>query len=123
TVSELREADLRQALAREGSVMRGKAPDEARPLGSVAEPARQHVVAHGRAADQVELLEDHADLAANLAKGAGIGPGHRLPGDPHGAGRRLDEAVDRAEERRLARPAAADDHDELAGLNAEINPV
>ena len=117
------ETDLGQALLREGPVRRREAPDEARPLRDVAEPARQHVVEHGGAADQVELLEDHADLTADLTEGVGLGAGDRLAGHAHRPGGRLDEAIDRAEEGRLARPAGPDDHDELAGLDDEVDPV
>jgi hypothetical protein len=80
---EVGEADLREAVAGESPVPRREAPDEARPLGDVAEPARQHVVEDRGAPHEVELLEDHADLPAHQTESAGIRPRHELARDPH----------------------------------------
>src|SRR5439155_390510 len=49
--------------------------------------------------------------------------GHGASGDADDARRRLDQPVDRAQERRLAGPALAEDDDELAGADGEVDPL
>jgi hypothetical protein len=68
------------------------------------------------------VLEDHADAPV-----LGLDPGavacHRPPGDRHAARVRLLEAGDHAQERRLARPAGAEQRDELALRHFERRAV
>jgi hypothetical protein len=120
---QMGEAHLAQAVEGEVAVAGGEAAEQARQRGHVAEPAGQHVVEHGGAAHEVELLEDHPDLPARRPQRGGIGAGHGAAGHPHAARGRLDQPVDRAQERRLARSAAAEDHHELAGPDDEIDAV
>ena len=69
-VDVLAQADAIEQL--EGLVDVGlrKAAQERAPERHVAQPARQHVLHHGQALDQRELLEDHADAPARLAQTA-----------------------------------------------------
>ena len=123
TVGEVREAHLRQALEREPLLARREAADEARQRRHVAEPSREDVVQHRRAAHEVELLEDHPDLAPDLAQLGRTRTRDGATGDPDDTCRRVDQPVDRAQERRLARPAPAEDDDELARADGEIDAV
>src|SRR5207247_18040 len=50
-------------------------------------------------------------------------PPESASGDADDARRRLDQPVDRAQERRLASPALAEDDDELAGADGEVDPL
>ena len=81
----------------------------------------QNVLERRRAGDEVEGLEDHADLAAELAQ--------RLAGElgnvrvVHGqfALGDVDHAVDGADQRGFARAGEADDGDEFALLELEVD--
>ena len=117
------EAHAAEALAGERPVGGGKAPEEAWQRGHVAEPAGQHVVQHGGATHEVELLEDHADLPAGRPQLGGAGAGDRAARHPNAAGGGLDQTVQRPEQRRLAAAAAAEDHDELARRDGEVDAV
>ncbi len=121
TVGEVREAHLRQALEREPLLARREAADEARKRRHVAEPSREDVVQHRGATHEVELLEDHPDLAPDLAQLGGVATGHGATSDTDPTRRRLGQPVDRAQERGLAGPAPAEDDDELARADGEID--
>ena len=71
---EVGEADLRETVAGESPVPRRETSDEARPLGDVPEPARQHVVEDGGAPHEVELLEDHPICRRTRRKAPGSVP-------------------------------------------------
>ena len=95
-------------------VFLGEAIDQTPGGIHVAQPAGQDVGQHAGASDQVELLEDHADPAPDLAQvllrsGRHV---HAVPDDP--ARGRLDQAVDAAQQGGLARAAQADDRQELS---------
>ncbi|HQP87858.1 MAG TPA: hypothetical protein PLL76_16530, partial [Thermoanaerobaculia bacterium] len=62
---------------------------------------------------EVELLEDHPDLAAQRAKLGPLGAGHLPAEDRDLPFRRVDETVDTAQERRLPRAGEAEDGQEL----------
>ena len=86
----------------------------------MAEPAGQDVPHHREPLDQVELLEDEAD--PGLERGAARGseaPVTVVPSTtmlpPVGA----EQAVEAAQQGRLAGAAAADDADELTGWDLE----
>ena len=91
-----------------------KAAQQGSPERDVAQPARQHVLHHGQALDQGEFLEDHADAAARLAQAAARQAGELEVAQEHLAGGRLDQAVDAADQRRLAGAGGADQADDLA---------
>ncbi len=106
-------------------VLAGEAADADQGLGDVAEG--------GHVRPEVELLEDHADVAAHRADGAG-GQAHALARRAEGvaeglavdldqaAGRLLEEG-DAAEQRRLARARRADDAGDLAARRREVDAV
>ena len=75
-----------------------EAAQERAPERDVAEPARQHVLHHGQALDQGELLEDHADAPARLAQtrratGAVISRSPRKTWPEVGSTRRLTQRI------------------------------
>ncbi len=73
----------------------------------------RHVVEHAHVAEQVELLEHHADLAALLLQDAlVVGDFHAADGDAAAVVRL--QPVDGAQQRGLARAGGADDHGDLA---------
>ena len=85
---------------------------------------QQHVLARGEVRQQLEALEDEADLLAAEQGEAVLR--HRLDGgavDQDLARGRAVEAGHQGEERRLAAPRGAEDGDELAGLDREIDMV
>src|SRR3546814_20159927 len=70
-----------------------------------------------------DLLEDHADLAAQIAK-AGLGEFAGLDAiDDDAAGRGLLEAVDEADQGRFAGPGAADNAGNAALCNRQVDAV
>ena len=83
--------------------------------------AERDVLEHGLVGEQVERLEDHADV------GSAAGPAPCLP--PAAACRRLRslpeldrlEPVDRPAQRRLARAGRADHDDDLAVVNRQVD--
>ena len=79
----------------------------------VAEPSGQHVGDHLRAVHEIEMLEDHADPATDQAEVL-LGRRRYILAVPEDAsGGRLDQAIDAAQEGRLARPRQTDDGQEL----------
>ena len=91
-----------------------------RPARDVGPEA--HVLERREAGEQVEGLEDEGDgVPPDLGE---LAPGHpleRLPGDRDPALRRRVERADEVEERRLAAARGAEDDDELAGTDAEVD--
>ena len=79
--------------------------------------------------EEVELLEDHADVAAQLERPAALARSRRqarpvLDAEhAHRALGRLLEQVDRAQQRRLARAGRAEDDDVLAGVDGQVDAV
>ena len=89
-----------------------------------------HVVQHGQVREQVEALEDEADpgplaqdrALAQLVQPAADGPdADQLAVDADEAGVQLLQVVDRAQQRRLARPGRAEDDGDLALLDVEVD--
>src|SRR5918992_2014951 len=72
--------------------------------------------------EQVELLEDHADLRPHLVDGL-AGLGDRLAVEPHVPLVDPLEAVDTAQHRRLAGARRPRDHHDLAAVDRQIDPV
>ncbi len=70
---------------------------------------QRHVAVNGARAQKVEVLEDHPDIAANVAQIGRAGASDIVPGDRHAARGRLLQPVDHAQERRLAGARAPDD--------------
>ena len=66
-----------------------------------------------------EILEHRRD--AERQRRAGIGQRDRLAAERHGAGARLMHAGQDLDERRFARAVVADERDDLAGMNVEID--
>jgi hypothetical protein len=79
--------------------------------------------------EEVELLKDHADVPAQLQRPAALHLDTPEAGpvlDPEHAHRsfaRLLQQVDRAQQRRLARPGRAEDHDVLARVHDQVDAV
>ena len=120
-LGEVAEADLIQTHPRQLAVGVRKAAEQARDRRHVAETAGEHVVDRGSAPHQVELLEDHADLPADLAHRDRAGAGESAAGDADGAGRRLDEPIETAQEGRLAGAASPEDDDEFAARDRKVD--
>ena len=78
------------------------------------------ILGDGHVREQADALEDIADPPAQRGCGAG---GDVLPVQQHLAGRRLDQPVDRLEQRRLARSRRADERNEAAGRDGEVDAV
>jgi hypothetical protein len=78
------------------------------------------VLERGEVREQVERLEHHADLAADGGDVADV-VGELDAVDDDLAALVLLEAVDRADEGRLARARRAEDDDHLAGLHREVD--
>ena len=69
--------------------------------------AEHHVLEHGEAVDQHEVLVHHADAGAIASRG--LSDAHRLAVDADLAGVGLVEAVEDGHQRRLAGAVLADD--------------
>jgi hypothetical protein len=78
------------------------------------------VLQHAQVREQVELLEDHADLAANFLDVAEV-VGELDPVHDDAAAVVLLEPVDAADHGRLPRARRAADHDDLLPVDAEID--
>ena len=86
------------------------------------EQAVGDVVERGLATEQVELLEDEADPPCAQRGQPPVGHArHVVPGDPDGPLGRPVERAEEVQERRLARAGRADDRDELAALDPEVD--
>ena len=81
------------------------------------------VVVDSSRAQQVEVLEDHADVLARLAQLFLAHGRHVLTVDDDLAGRRALEHVDAADQRGLACAAEADDTEDLAALDRQVNAL
>ena len=79
------------------------------------------VAQHRALLEQVEALEDHADVLPGLEQVAAAELRHVAPVDAHRAGGRPLEEVDTAHERALAGAAQADDAEDLPVLDAEVD--
>ena len=79
------------------------------------------VAQHRALLEQVEALEDHADVLPGLEQVAAAELHHVAPVDAHRAGGRPLEEVDTAHERALAGAAQADDAEDLPVLDAEVD--
>ena len=88
-----------------------------------AERARQHVLHHREPADQPELLEYEPDAAAQLAHLAAAGARDLAAEHLDRARRGRDEAVERAQQRGLARPGCAEDGEHLPGGHRQVDRV
>ncbi len=92
-----------------------------------------HVLQHGHVREEVEVLEDHADLGPEGADDIGLlhdepallvlAVSHFLAVHQDGALVHLFEEVDHPEQRRLARARRADDDDPLPLLDIEVHLV
>jgi hypothetical protein len=108
---------------RAGDVLRRVAAQQRGHEADRTQSPRQQVLHHGQSIHQVELLEDHADAAPGLTQFA-----RRQADDVGGAetdapGRRLDQPVDAADERALARTGSADDGNDLGPVDGEADAV
>ncbi len=88
------------------------------------------VLERGEVREEVEVLKDDADLGAALEHlllaqlvefAAALLVADQLPVDGHRAGVDRLEVVDGAQQRRLARTARAEDRDDLAGRDREVD--
>jgi len=108
------EADADEELAGAGGRFRFAQPEDFdRGEGEVAED--------GQVGEQVKALEDHADLGAVEGEG---GPGsRRRPSNQIFAGVGGFEEVDAADEGGLAGAGGADDAEDFAGGDVEVDPA
>ena len=81
------------------------------------------VAPHGARGEEVELLEDHPDVAAYLAQGALRQRADLAAGDGDGAARGPVEGVDQAQQGRLAGPGVAHHPEHLALGHVEVDLV
>ena len=79
------------------------------------------VAPHGARAEQVELLEDHADPQPHLAQLALLQAGDLPAADPHAARGGGLERVDQPHERGLPGAGVAHDADDLTGLDRQVD--
>ena len=87
----------------------------------VTESADEHIAKHAHPAHEIELLKDHAGLAADAPQITAAG-GHDLPAtNKDAAGGRTHELVQRPKERRLPRPGESDGGDERAFGDVQID--
>jgi hypothetical protein len=108
-------------------------PDEPQDLGDLPADDRSpgagdlqrvgDVVVHGAVRQQLEVLEDGPDPAAQVRDAPLRQAVDVVAGDKHLAARRLDLADQRPDQGRLAAPRRADDERELAALDAERDPL
>ena len=98
---------------------RAPRPRALRQLAHLARRQRD-VVEHGEVREEVELLEHHPRLAADLLDVADV-VGQLDAVDDDAARVVLLEAVDAADHRRLARARRADDDDDLLAADAQVD--
>ena len=102
-------------------LFRNRAGLLARPLAH--DPRRErHVFERIEMGERVPLLEDHAKVFAQLVNVGRLG----MNGDAVDRDRALGDAlkrVDAVKQRRLARPRRADDAQDLAILDCEVDPL
>jgi hypothetical protein len=85
---------------------------------------RQHdVLADRQVREQVEALEDHADVLAQFAHGRRVVVQQWLAVHRQAAALEYFEPVDAAQQRALARAALADDGDDLAGPDLQVDAL
>src|SRR4051794_2751509 len=92
--------------------------------GAVEHEWELDVLGHRQRRDEVEELEDEADLAAAQLGALAGGQLRQVPvleEDPSGVG--LVEAAGQVEQRRLAGPAGADESREAARVEAQVDAV
>ena len=93
---------------------RARAPRPARRRTAVQLERQQQVLLDGEQRDQVEELEDEADVAAPEARARVLVERGEIGAvDHHAARRRAVDAGDQVEQRRLAGAAPPDQHDDL----------
>jgi hypothetical protein len=97
--------------------LRGELAEEAAPESDIAEPPREHVLHHGEAFHQGVFLEDHADPPPGPAQSAAAQAGDLHVAQEHGAGGRLDQPVDAADQRGLSGAGRPDQANDLTGLD------
>ena len=90
---------------------------------SSLEPSDQHVLEHGEAALQVELLEDEADPGADQPEALAGGAGDGRASDPDFAVRGRHEAVQAAQECGLPGPTRSDEGHPLAFGDVQVHTV
>ena len=81
------------------------------------------VVVHGPVGQQLEVLEDHPEVAPEEGDLLARDLGQVAPGDADRSGRRLELLDEQAHDGRLARPRRADEEDELAAPDRERGVV
>src|SRR5207237_606676 len=104
-------------------VLRGGPTRDSPPRGPVPEPAGERVAQDRRAPHQVELPKDHPDPPPDPAKLRAARTGHVGAVEHDAPARRLDEPVDAAKERGLARTGKSDEDDEFAALDVQGDAV
>ena len=117
------DAHAAEVLEGRGDVLTRRPADDRAQRGAVTEATRQRVAQHGGATDEVELLEDHPDAPADPAQLASPRARDVRAFKDDTAACRFHEAVDAAQQRRLARAGKTDQHDELTVLDVKRDVV
>ncbi|MCY1174495.1 hypothetical protein D9M73_147000 [compost metagenome] len=95
---------------------------QAQGLADACDFQRQlHVLPDRLGRHQVEVLEDHADAPAQCDQAILIERANIHLIDQHPADAGLLKAIDGADQRRFARTAAADDAEDLATLDGQVD--
>src|SRR4029077_7437750 len=115
--------DAAEVLERRGDVVARRPRCDRPPGRAVSQAAGERVAQDRRAAHEVEGLEDHPDPSTDTAQIRTVRAGDVGAVKDDASARRLHEAVDAAEKRRLARSGEPDEDDELATLDVERDPV
>ncbi|ETW11056.1 6-pyruvoyl-tetrahydropterin synthase [Roseivivax marinus] len=114
------DADALHQFVGAADVLLGIAPHDRRPGRDVAQPAGLHVLHHRQAIHEVEALEHHADLAPRRPQVPAAQLRQLGSVELDRARGRLDQTVDAAQQRRLARPGRADDGHDAFALDGQV---
>ena len=120
-VGLLDDLDAFQRLHGDLDVGFGIEAEQGAPRRHSVQPAHQHVVQHCRAIDEVEGLEDHPDVGAQVAHLASRQTCDVHPVDLQVPRCQRNETVDRTDQRRLARSGQPDDNHELAVADLQVD--
>jgi hypothetical protein len=91
----------------------GEVPEHGAPRGNMAQATGKHVLERAEAPDQVELLEDQANIAARVREGRPGDLKKRLLADKYAAAIRFDQASEASKQGCLAGAAWPEEDDEL----------
>ncbi|KAG0924606.1 hypothetical protein G6F32_013848 [Rhizopus arrhizus] len=117
---QLRRVLLRMCLQAHGLQQLGHARVDLRLRRAGQFQREGDVAGHRARRQQVEVLEDHADAPAQRAQAVRVQCGDVLATDQQAAAAGFFQAVDHADQGRLARAGMADDAEDLTGLDGQV---